>query len=389
MPEQLVSQRTTYGWLSLLSAVKLAQSADDDVDSLVALCPLPVGVIDLPARRLHTMSPALAQLLEVDSTAAEVDLDVMVQQPPTLKDLFDLVRGGTIDAYSVRRRLHRRRSDPIEVESWVVVIDVEVRGRALWMVVPSGQDTGVPTPQPTAESWPTSVSGLVVGSFDAEWRIERVSIDVERVLGRPVDEIVGRKLTDEVHADDLPRLFAAAAECLVDLAAAGVGLSWRHRSGEWIQLHCIITRLAGDTLTFGFACSMGATGHELDAGRAASLERHLWRIAREVEMSGAVAGFSRVPDPTEIPGLSELSGRQWEILTRLLHGERVPAIAKSLFLSQSTVRNHLTDVFRKLRVHSQPELLELLRTDERESARRAARVSATSVSRATTRHDGP
>lgn len=373
MPEQLVSQRTTYGWLSLLSAMTLAQSATDDVDSLVALCPLPVGILDLASRRLLVMSPALADLLEVDSTAADVDLAVMVQQPPRLEDLFDLVRGGTIDLYSVRRRLRRRRSNPIEAESWVVVIGVEVRSRALWLVVPAGQDAGVPTPEPTPETWPNSISGLVVGSFDAEWSIQRVSVDVERVLGRPVEEMVGRKVTEEVHPDDLPRLFAAAAQCLVDLAAAGVGLSWRHRSGDWVQLHCIITRLADETLTFGFACSLGTAGGEGDAGRAANLERHLWRIAREVEMSGVVAGFSRVPDPSEIPGLSELSGRQWEVLTRLLRGERVPAIAKALFVSQSTVRNHLADVFRKLRVHSQAELLELLRTDEREGARRRGR----------------
>jgi DNA-binding CsgD family transcriptional regulator/PAS domain-containing protein len=369
MPEQLVSQRTTYGWLSLLSAMKLVQSADD-VDRLVALCPLPVGVLDLEARRLCAMSTALADLLEMGPTAAEVDLDVMVQQPPNLEDLFDLVRGGTIDLYSVRRRLRRGRSDPIEVESWVVVTGAELRTRALWLVVPIGHDAGVATPELTPESWPNSVSGLVVGSFDADWRIQRVSVDVERLLGRPVEEMVGRKVTEEVQPDDLPKLFAAAAECLVDLAAAGVSLSWRHRSGDWVLLHCIITRLADESLTFGFACSLGAARDEPDAGRAATLERHLWRIAREVETSGVVAGFSRVPDPSEIPGLSELSGRQWEVLTRLLRGERVPAIAKGLFVSQSTVRNHLADVFRKLRVHSQPELLELLRADQRDAARR-------------------
>jgi DNA-binding CsgD family transcriptional regulator len=370
MPEQLMSQQTTHGWLSLLSATKLAQSADDNVEALVALCPLPVGIVDLTARRLCVMSPALGELLEVDSTAADVDLRVMVQQHPTLEDLFDLIRGGTIDLYSVRRRLNRRRSDPVEVESWVVVIGLQDRSRALWLVVPSGHDAGVPTPEPTPATWPNTVSGLIVGSFDAEWRIQRVSVDIERVLGRPVEEMVGRKVTEEVHPDDLPRLFAAAAQCLVDLAAAGVSLSWRHRSGDWVQLHCIITRLADETLTFGFACTLGTAGDKVDAGRAATLERHLWRIAREVEMSGVIAGFSRVPDPREIPGLSELSGRQWEVLTRLLRGERVPAIAKALFVSQSTVRNHLGDVFRKLRVHSQPELLELLRTDERHSARR-------------------
>lgn len=372
MPEQLVSRRTTHGWLSLLSAMTLAQSAADDVLRLVALCPLPVGVLDLVARRLEVMSPALAELLEAGPSAADVDLGVMVQQPARLEDLFELVRGGTIDVYSVRRRLRRRTSGPIEAESWVVVTAVEDRSRALWLVVPADQDAGLPVAEATPATWPNSISGLVVGSFDAEWRIQRVSVDVERVLGRPVEEMVGRSVMDEVRPEDLPRLFVAAAECLVDRAAVGASLSWRHRSGDWVPLHCIITRLADETLTFGFACSLRAVEGEGDAGRAAALERHLWRIAREVEMSGVVAGFSGVPDPREIPGLSELSGRQWEVLTRLLRGERVPAIAKALFVSQSTVRNHLTDMFRKLGVHSQAELLELLRTDQREAARQRA-----------------
>jgi DNA-binding CsgD family transcriptional regulator len=38
-------------------------------------------------------------------------------------------------------------------------------------------------------------------------------------------------------------------------------------------------------------------------------------------------------------------------------------IAKRMYLSQSTVRNHLTSVYRKLGVRSQQELLTLLRSD--------------------------
>jgi two-component system nitrate/nitrite response regulator NarL len=56
-----------------------------------------------------------------------------------------------------------------------------------------------------------------------------------------------------------------------------------------------------------------------------------------------------------------LTVRQWEILTRLLRGERVPTIASELFVSQSTVRNHLSAIFERFGVHSQPELLALLR----------------------------
>jgi DNA-binding NarL/FixJ family response regulator len=62
-----------------------------------------------------------------------------------------------------------------------------------------------------------------------------------------------------------------------------------------------------------------------------------------------------------VPGLAELSPRELDVLTRLLAGRRVPAIARVLFISQSTVRNHLSSVFRKLGVESQQELIDLLR----------------------------
>ena len=60
--------------------------------------------------------------------------------------------------------------------------------------------------------------------------------------------------------------------------------------------------------------------------------------------------------------LSRLSPRELEIVQRLLAGDRVPRIADSLFLAPSTVRNHLSSVFRKFSVKSQQQLIVLLRT---------------------------
>jgi DNA-binding CsgD family transcriptional regulator len=59
-----------------------------------------------------------------------------------------------------------------------------------------------------------------------------------------------------------------------------------------------------------------------------------------------------------VPGLS---GRQAEIVRRLLDGQRVQGIARDLFLSPSTVRNHLSASYQKLGVNSQYELIEKLR----------------------------
>ena len=59
---------------------------------------------------------------------------------------------------------------------------------------------------------------------------------------------------------------------------------------------------------------------------------------------------------------TRLTTRELEIVTRLMTGHRPPSIASELFLSQSTVRNHLGSVFAKLGVNSQQELLDLLRS---------------------------
>ena len=55
-----------------------------------------------------------------------------------------------------------------------------------------------------------------------------------------------------------------------------------------------------------------------------------------------------------------LSAREWEIARRLWSHETVNAIAKSLFVSKHTVRNHLKAIFRKVGVHSQAALLKWL-----------------------------
>jgi DNA-binding NarL/FixJ family response regulator len=98
-------------------------------------------------------------------------------------------------------------------------------------------------------------------------------------------------------------------------------------------------------------------GDEQGRRRAGELEQHLWRIAAEVEASGILHRFNAVPGLRRLQEVHDLSPRQWEVLRRLLNGQRVPTISAELFLSQSTVRNHLTAIFERFGVHSQAELL--------------------------------
>jgi DNA-binding CsgD family transcriptional regulator len=63
-----------------------------------------------------------------------------------------------------------------------------------------------------------------------------------------------------------------------------------------------------------------------------------------------------------VPVLSEeLSKREYEVLAELSDGRRVSSIAERLFISPHTVRNHLRNIFWKLGVHSQAELVDYVK----------------------------
>jgi DNA-binding NarL/FixJ family response regulator len=97
--------------------------------------------------------------------------------------------------------------------------------------------------------------------------------------------------------------------------------------------------------------------------RVAELEGRLRRIAAELRDAGFMDDEPpSLPAARDIPQLVELSSRQREILVRLLNAQRVSLIAAELYVSPSTVRNHLTTIFTKFGVHSQAELLAVLQS---------------------------
>lgn len=58
------------------------------------------------------------------------------------------------------------------------------------------------------------------------------------------------------------------------------------------------------------------------------------------------------------PVATQLSAREWEVLSLLHRGARVRNVAQRLGLSENTVRSHLKSIFRKLGVSSQAELVD-------------------------------
>ena len=91
--------------------------------------------------------------------------------------------------------------------------------------------------------------------------------------------------------------------------------------------------------------------------RVNDLEMRLRRIAAEVRAAGVMDSLSGLPRAATGQELTDLTTRQWEILTRIAEGQRVSTIASELYISPSTVRNHLAVIFKKFGVHNQAELV--------------------------------
>ena len=75
----------------------------------------------------------------------------------------------------------------------------------------------------------------------------------------------------------------------------------------------------------------------------------------------SVADVLRATKAADVPGVERLTTRELDVVARVLVGDRVPAIATAMYVSQSTVRNHLSSAFRKLGVRTQQQLIQLFR----------------------------
>ena len=100
--------------------------------------------------------------------------------------------------------------------------------------------------------------------------------------------------------------------------------------------------------------------------RVRELETTLERIAGELHRSGVSLTGTR-SRLSGVASRSALSRREADVFDLLVDGFRVPTIADKLCISTHTVRNHLKSMYRKLGVHSQSELIALVRANESET----------------------
>jgi DNA-binding NarL/FixJ family response regulator len=150
---------------------------------------------------------------------------------------------------------------------------------------------------------------------------------------------------------------AAAARTAAEHLSVTVLTRMRVGRDHWADRYCLIVPMCEhQPPRLGVVISAGTS--ETAVGRSDSrLDEQVRHCALEARASQTL---DSLPALAQLPQGSELSARQSEIVARLVAGERVADIARSMFLSPSTVRNHLAAIYRKFAVHSQAELLACL-----------------------------
>jgi DNA-binding NarL/FixJ family response regulator len=171
---------------------------------------------------------------------------------------------------------------------------------------------------------------LTLGIVGDRWQVTHTEATAADGLGSEVAE--GTAIAELTHPSDASVLLLTLAGATIASRATAY-LRWRLSEGAWRAVVLAVTMVAEDD------------GPAFDVTAARGL-----------------AGFSpEALDRAALPAVRGLPTRQREIVSRLARGQRVRQIAGELYLSESTVRNHLVAIFRKTGVHSQHELLTLLR----------------------------
>ena len=323
----------------------------------VRACGSALGLIELETTRFIELSPAAAELL--GTTPAEgtaLTYMSIVERPWEVALKVRLGRERVIDGARSRFRIRRPDGSTEEVASfgWAIRCPTEP-DLGLWTVrevhaktepAPLVDDLFLSSPR---DSRP-EVDGTLV-TLDEHWRMAQISRNSPTLLGGCPTELLGRSIIECIHPDDLTTVLFAFARATSETGVR-VRLRLLHSDGSWRPSVAAPMMLQGDGASrFALALAVDdASPSASGAVETAGSNGPVWTISCEL---GPDLIARMIPTST-------FSARQWEILTLLVQGLRVSDIAAALYLSPSTVRNHLTAIYRKVGVRSQAELLAVL-----------------------------
>jgi DNA-binding CsgD family transcriptional regulator len=320
-----------------------------EILDIVAHSCLPVLVLRIPAQTVIAASPGAHELLgEITQPLVGADLAALIEEPST--SAVSLLVDGQItgfDALQVLKGTGKRR------RLWVRALS-HLGSTPAAIAVLFEDDPNEQAFVPLSDH---RQSTAVVGSTDARLIVNRVSRDIDGVLGLRTEEIIGTSLLTLVVPADVAGVLSALAA--MSQRKESVTLRVEMVGADLSPVKCrmmLLPMAPAPSCVFALLAEEADT-HPADGRMVADL---IARLSREIQGAMSTDAGTYAPKRSEVD-LAHLSARELEIVSLLMAGDRVSSIAKLLFLSEGTIRNHLSSVFGKLGVGTQQELIEHLR----------------------------
>lgn len=315
--------------------------------AVISRSPVPALLLQVPSELILAASEAAAGAVGAEpSDLVGRNFEDFTTDDPT--GAVELVRTGRLKGFEADREL-RLRDGVQRIRIWVRVLEqpppIELVLAVLWR---AGSLAKAHLPTPGADEPPA-----IFGTVSSELLIERISEDVS-ILGLDASDLVGAPMLRLVSVESAAAALVALAEAGARAGGVCISVLVPSAGGE-VSAELVIRRLV-PSMSFAFSLVCGGDQSAGPLGAEEAL-RKLGRGLRALDTGEAASVIDRA-GPV---GAERLSSRESEIVARLVSGDRVPAIAQALFLSQSTIRNHLSSAFAKLGVTSQQELVDLYR----------------------------
>lgn len=372
-----VTERPTRPTWNAASVDVESDRADWDEDDVGSddIASIPLTVYSLPEGHLQAANEAARSLFGLERTGRQQLHARDIADPTDFRRTsaaLTALSSGAADSYRARRTL-QTADGPLALLTSVRRLLV---GSGAFAVVLTMPDLPDETTRPVSED--PFAAALVAGTIDANGNVTSVSAPSSPMESELVGAL-GETLRHAAHPDDADGV-DLLLESLRRRGSASGTFRVLHTERGWVVCRCELftvrrpaTGRSDDSVKdpsapvvgFDTTCFVLSTSVSTRSmtDRIARLEQHIRRIGSEVHAADLELGTPTTADPHVAAALDEWAptDRQRDIVERLARGQRVASIASDLFISRSTVRNHLAQVYRLAGVHSQDELLNALR----------------------------
>ncbi len=195
-----------------------------------------------------------------------------------------------------------------------------------------------------------------VCAVDREQRIVFWNDAAAALLGFRAQEVLGRFCHEVIAGRDESGRLVCHAQCAVIMTALRTevvppqDLLVRTKPGQelWLNVRTIVVPYQWwDLLVFVHLFH--------DVSRAQESEGFVQQLHAAAGKPSVPRGTEPLSRPRLPPRSKALTDREREVLRLLAAGARTKTIAEQLFLSPTTVRNHIQNILAKLHVHSRLE----------------------------------